>query len=180
MWFRTRWVPAGGYVCILPGNITDNEEFNRALNFLNLCVPPHSLRWWSQNYLKSTMLIGCRETLVRDRARGLVGYDVALTRRRSPVRIRPGPLFWHSCFFNKRFSSRCSRGILKSQYINVKIVIIITHFIFHKLLRIFCSRVRGRNAQLMSFWNKEYKIIQNLDRFYKHMHCTGALQISTT
>ena len=38
------------------------------------------------------MLIGCRETLVRDRARGLVGYDVALTRRRSPVRIRPGPL----------------------------------------------------------------------------------------
>ncbi len=39
------------------------------------------------------MLIGCRETLVRDRARGLVGYDVALTRRRSPVRIRPGPCF---------------------------------------------------------------------------------------
>ena len=39
----------------------------------------------------STTLIGCRETLVRDRARGLVGYDVALTRRRSPVRIRPGP-----------------------------------------------------------------------------------------
>lgn len=27
------------------------------------------------------------------RARGLVGYDVALTRRRSPVRIRPGPSF---------------------------------------------------------------------------------------
>ena len=29
-----------------------------------------------------------------DRARGLVGYDVALTRRRSPVRIRPGPSFF--------------------------------------------------------------------------------------
>jgi hypothetical protein len=43
---------------------------------------------------ESTMLIGCRETLVRDRARGLVGYDVALTRRRSPVRIRPGPYFF--------------------------------------------------------------------------------------
>ena len=30
---------------------------------------------------------------VNYRARGLVGYDVALTRRRSPVRIRPGPSF---------------------------------------------------------------------------------------
>jgi hypothetical protein len=40
------------------------------------------------------MLIGCRKTLVRDRARGLVGYDVALTRRRSPVRIRPGPWYF--------------------------------------------------------------------------------------
>jgi hypothetical protein len=30
-------------------------------------------------------------TLVRVRARGLAGYDVALTRRRSPVLIRPGP-----------------------------------------------------------------------------------------
>ena len=44
------------------------------------------------------MLIGCRETLVRDRARGLVGYDVALTRRRSPVRIRPGPWYFKGVF----------------------------------------------------------------------------------
>ena len=34
-------------------------------------------------------------TLVRNWACGLVGYDVALTRRRSPVRIRSGPC----CFF---------------------------------------------------------------------------------
>jgi hypothetical protein len=29
---------------------------------------------------------------VKNRARGLGGYDVAFTRRRSPVRIRPSPL----------------------------------------------------------------------------------------
>ena len=28
----------------------------------------------------------------KKRASGLVGYDIALTRRRPPVRIRPGPL----------------------------------------------------------------------------------------
>jgi len=30
MWFRTRRVPAGGYVCILPGNVRNKEEFYRA------------------------------------------------------------------------------------------------------------------------------------------------------
>ena len=56
----------------------------------------------------ATMLIGCRETLVRDRARGLVGYDVALTRRRSPVRIRPGPWYSQSVFKKKRFRKYAS------------------------------------------------------------------------
>ena len=51
------------------------------------------------------MLIGCRETLVRVRARGLVGYDVALTRRRSPVRIRPGPFIFSQTFFKERYFS---------------------------------------------------------------------------
>ena len=49
------------------------------------------------------MLIGCRETLVGDRARGLVGYDVALTRRRSPVRIRPGPWYFNLFFLKIGF-----------------------------------------------------------------------------
>ena len=43
---------------------------------------------------ESTLLIPARSKLVSHnirRARGLVGYDVALTRRRSPVRIRPSP-----------------------------------------------------------------------------------------
>jgi len=35
MWFQTRRVPAGGYVCILPRNVRDNEEFNRAINLNN-------------------------------------------------------------------------------------------------------------------------------------------------
>jgi hypothetical protein len=47
---------------------------------------------------KSAMLLIPGATLVGYRARGLVGYDVALTRRRSPVRIRPGPLF-KKCYF---------------------------------------------------------------------------------
>ena len=50
------------------------------------------------------MLIGCRETLVRDRARGLVGYDVALTRRRSPVRIGRAHSFLVN-FFKERYFS---------------------------------------------------------------------------
>ena len=39
-WFRTRRVPAGGYVCKLPGNVTDKEEFYRALNLLKPVRPP--------------------------------------------------------------------------------------------------------------------------------------------
>jgi hypothetical protein len=30
MWFGTRRVPAGGYACLLPGNVRDKEEFYRA------------------------------------------------------------------------------------------------------------------------------------------------------
>ena len=42
---------------------------------------------------QSTILIPDGSKLVSQfRACGLVGYDVALTRRRSPVRIRPSPL----------------------------------------------------------------------------------------
>jgi hypothetical protein len=33
-------------------------------------------------------------------ASGLVGYDIALTRRRPPVRIRPGPLTFFSITLN--------------------------------------------------------------------------------
>ena len=43
---------------------------------------------------ESTLLYRSGSNLVSQntsRARGLVGYDVALTRRRSPVRIRPSP-----------------------------------------------------------------------------------------
>ncbi len=43
---------------------------------------------------ESTSLLPAGSILVGNnvhRARGLVGYDVALTRRRSPVRIRPSP-----------------------------------------------------------------------------------------
>gem|GEM_PF-2935631 len=65
------------------------------------------------------MLIGCRETLVRDRARGLVGYDVALTRRRSPVRIRPGP--WHSPSVLKKFHKYTVIIAIKQKF-NLKIM----------------------------------------------------------
>lgn len=38
-----------------------------------------------------------RNTIRHLRACGLAGYDIALTRRRSPVRIRSGPsIFWES------------------------------------------------------------------------------------
>ena len=45
---------------------------------------------------QTTTLLAEETKLVNQplRARGLVGYDVALTRRRSPVRIRPSPFLY--------------------------------------------------------------------------------------
>ena len=58
----------------------------------NLCPTiPQNIEGKTQ---ESTLLIPTESILVGNnvpRARGLVGYDVALTRRRSPVRIRPSP-----------------------------------------------------------------------------------------
>ena len=48
-----------------------------------------------------------RQIKIPSRACGLVGYDVALTRRRSPVRIRPGPSGTEGSFFTDRFIKIC-------------------------------------------------------------------------
>jgi hypothetical protein len=65
----------------------------------------------------TTMLIGCRKTLVRDRARGLVGYDVALTRRRSPVRIRSGPWYTAIHIFLSPLLFRCITGFWEGVFL---------------------------------------------------------------
>ena len=38
IWFRTRRVPAGGYVCILPGNVRAKDEFYRGINLKHIKV----------------------------------------------------------------------------------------------------------------------------------------------
>ena len=75
------------------GSISNSKKNNLVL-FSSLFDRYHDAG--SSFYQAINTLNSVQDDISKNRARGLVGYDVALTRRRSPVRIRPGPLRFFS------------------------------------------------------------------------------------